>query len=622
MNAVQTHRGPDGHGLYFAPGIGLGHRRLSIIDLDGGQQPLFNEDRTVTVVYNGEIYNYQELASELAALGHRFHSRTDTEVIVHGWEEWGESCVDRFRGMFAFAVWDQPRQTLFLARDRVGIKPLYYSWLPDGRLFFASEMKALLVCPDLARNIDPTAVEDYFAYGYVPDPKSIYRDVFKLPPRHYLCQRQGKPPARSRSYWDIRISAENNRSAETITDELIDGLREAVRVRLISDVPLGAFLSGGVDSSGVVAMMAQTSTSPVNTCAIAFGEHEYDESAYANIVAERYGTRHHVRTVDPNAFDLVDRLAAIYDEPFADSSAMPTYRVCALARERVTVALSGDGGDELFAGYRRYLWHMQEERVRGLLPAWLRRPIFGFLATVYPKADWAPRFLRAKTTFQELAQNSEEAFFQSLSQLNDGLRNRLYSDRFRSELQAYHGIEVLRGHMRAAPTEDSLSKVQYADMKMYLPGDILTKVDRASMANSLEVRVPMLDHRFLGWAFGVPSELKLKNREGKHILKTALEPHVPKEILYRPKMGFSIPLRDWFRGPLRERVRAAVTGPTLDETGWFNKSFLRSLIDQHQSGRRDNSTVLWSLLMFESFLRRVHHGTNVVVGGTPAEVGG
>jgi asparagine synthase (glutamine-hydrolysing) len=605
MNSSLHHRGPDAGGVHLEPGVALAHRRLSIIDLSTGQQPLYNEDGSVGVVFNGEIYNFQGLVKELADAGHRFRTRSDTEIIVHGWEQWGASCVTRFRGMFAFALWDRNRETLFLARDRLGVKPLYYAQLPDGHWIFGSELKALLVHPGLSRVIDPLAVEDYFAYGYVPEPRTIFKGVFKLPPACTLSLKRGSPGAAPVEYWDAPFKVGAVPSEEEAREELIVRLRESVKLRLISEVPLGAFLSGGVDSSGVVAMMAGLSSDPVVTCSISFGDPAYNESAYARTVADRYRTQHHVEQVDPDDFSLVDRLATLYDEPYADSSAIPTYRVCELARKTVTVALSGDGGDENFGGYRRYRWHMNEERVRSLLPLGLRRPLFGLAGWLYPKADWAPRVLRAKSTLQALARGSVEAYFHSVSQLHDGMRRRLFSERFRGELQGYAAVEVLKRHAARAPSDHPLSLIQYLDLKTYLVGDINTKVDRASMAHSLEVREPLMDHPLVEWLSSLPPEFKLHGGEGKRLLKKALEPYLPPEILYRPKMGFAVPLAKWFRGPLREPVRKAVLGPVLADTGWFNEAYLLRLVEEHQSGVSDFSTPLWALLMFESFLRNV-----------------
>lgn len=603
MNQVQFHRGPDEGGTFVEPGVGLAHRRLSIIDLSSGQQPLFNEDHSVVVVFNGEIYNFPALTEELKAAGHVFRTHCDTEVIVHAWEQWGAGCVKRFRGMFAFALWDKRRETLLLGRDRLGKKPLFYAHLPDGQLLFGSELKILLQYPGLPREIDPQAVEEYFAFGYVPDPKTIFRHVRKLPPAHTLELRRGEAPSAPRAYWDIPFAELPPMSEAQAAEELLARLREATRIRLVSEVPLGAFLSGGVDSSAVVAMMAGLSSEPVKTCSIAFNDPAFDEAAFAQQVADRFHTEHRVETVDPDDFSLLDTLASLYDEPYADSSALPTYRVCQLARRQVTVALSGDGGDENLAGYRRYKWHSYEEKLRAALPLGLRRPLFGFLGKVYPKADWAPRVFRAKTTFEAMARDTVEGYFHGVSVMSDRLRAPLYSAAFRRELQGYHALDVMREHASRSPTDHPLSLIQYLDMKTYLPGDILTKVDRASMAHSLEVRVPLLDHELVEWISGLSPDLKLRGGEGKYLFKKALEPVLPHDILYRPKMGFAVPLAAWFRGPLRERLRTAVLGPTMADSGIFDMNYVASLVEQHQSGRRDHSAALWSLLMFDGFLR-------------------
>jgi asparagine synthase (glutamine-hydrolysing) len=614
MNESQHHRGPDEGALHLEPGLAFGHRRLSIIDLSTGQQPLANEDGSVWVVFNGEIYNYQELIPELTALGHAFRTRSDTEVIVHAWEAWGPDCVQRFRGMFAFALWDRTAETLFLARDRLGVKPLHYALLPDGQLLFGSELKSLLAHGGLAREIDPPAIEEYFALGYVPEPRTIFKGARKLPPAHTLTLRRGAPLPPPEQYWDVAFTLDRTPSEAEATEELVRRLRESVRLRLISEVPLGAFLSGGVDSSAVVATMAGLSADPVNTCSIAFDDPAFDESRYAQMVAERYRTRHFVDRVESDDFDLVDTLARVYDEPYADSSAIPTYRVCQLARRHVTVALSGDGGDESFGGYRRYRLHAMEERVRSALPLTVRRPVFGLLGRAYPKADWAPRALRAKTTLQALARDSVEAYFHSVSILRDGLRQRLFSNSLRADLGGYSAVEVFRQHARRANRDDPLALVQYLDLKTYLVGDINTKVDRASMAHSLEVREPLMDHLLVEWLAQLPSSLKVRGQEGKFLLKKAFEPHLPSDLLYRPKMGFAVPLARWFRGPLRERLRAALLGGGLAETGYFNPAVLRELLEQHQSGVRDHSAPLWTLLMFDAFLR----GAGALPAAAPA----
>ncbi len=607
MNDSQFHRGPDQDGLHIEEGVGLGHRRLSIIDVSSGKQPLYNEDETVVVVYNGEIYNFQELAQELQAAGHTFRTRCDTEVIVHAWEQWGAACVERFRGMFAFAIWDRNKNTLFMARDRIGIKPLYYSVLPDGQLLFASELKALMVHPGLQTKIDPRAVEDYFAYGYVPEPKTIFENTYKLLPGYTLTVERGKPVPQQREYWDVPFQLAPVMDEQEASEELIRRLREAVDIRLVAEVPLGAFLSGGVDSSAVVAMMAGLNESAVNTCSISFGDPAFNEASYAQQVATQYETDHRVEQVDPNDFDLVAKLGGLYDEPYADSSAMPTYRLCELARKNVTVALSGDGGDENFAGYRRYRWHTYEERVRSTMPLGLRRPLFGVMGKVYPKADWAPKIFRAKTTFEAMARDTSQGYLHSVSILSDAQRQQLFSSKFKNDLQGYHAVEVMRHHARRAPTDHPLSLVQYLDMKTYLPGDILTKVDRASMAHSLEVRVPLLDHKFVEWISSLPPGQKLKGTEGKYIFKKSLQPYLSEDILYRKKMGFAVPLASWFRGPLRDRVQNAILGESLASTGIFERRFLQQIVEHHQSGRRDYSAPIWTLLMFESFLHRLQH---------------
>ena len=603
MNDVQFHRGPDEGGVHFEPGVALAHRRLSIIDLSSGQQPLFNEDGSVAVVFNGEIYNFQQLVPELKALGHVFHTHSDTEVIVHAWEAWGEDCVQRFRGMFAFALYDRNRDTLFLARDRLAVKPVFYALLDDGTLAFGSELKVLMQHPGLDRQLDPLAVEEYFALGYVAEPRTIFCGAKKLGAGETLCIRRGEPVPEPKRYWDVRFTLDNPLSLEDATAELTARLRESVRLRMISEVPLGAFLSGGVDSSAVVAVMAGLSDAPVNTCSIGFDDPQFNESEFAQMVADRYRTRHYVETVKSDDFDLIDTLAALYDEPYADSSAIPTYRVCQLARKKVTVALSGDGGDESFGGYRRYRSFLMEERLRERVPDGVRQPLFSLLGRVYPKADWAPRVFRAKTTFQALARDSVEAYFHSVSILRGDMRTQLFSADFRRRLGGYDALEVFRRHAANAETDDPLALIQYLDLHTYLVGDINTKVDRASMAHSLEVREPLMDHPLVEWLASLPSSLKIKGNKGKYLFKKAMEPLLPNEVLYRPKKGFAVPLARWFRGPLKQRMRDAVLGDTLAATGIFNRTYLQHLVDAHESGARDYSGPLWTLLMFEAFLR-------------------
>lgn len=605
MNESQHHRGPDEGGLYVAPGIGLGHRRLSVIDLATGQQPLCNGDGSVVVVFNGEIYNYQPLMAELQALGAVFQTHSDTEVIVHAWQAWGAQCVERFRGMFAFALWDSRQQTLFLARDRMGVKPLHYAMLEDGMLLFGSELKSILAHGGLRRDMDPLAVEEYFALGYVPQPRTIFQAVKKLPPAHTLTVRRGRPLESTVPYWDLRFTLNSVISQADAQSELVHRLRDAVSVRMVSEVPLGAFLSGGVDSSAVVALMAGLSPSPITTCSMGFDTAGFDESTFAAQVATRYQTHHWTKVVGSADFDLIDTLARLYDEPYADSSAIPTYRVCELARRHVTVALSGDGADEAFGGYTRYRTHLREERMRSLLPIGVRGPVFGVMGRVYPKADWAWRMLRAKTTFESMARDSVEAYFHAVSVLKGPMRHALFTDRFKADLGGYSALEVFRRHADQAQTQDPLALIQYLDLKTYLPDDINTKVDRASMAHGLEVREPLMDHSLVEWLATLPSHQKVQGAQGKVLLKKSMEPYLSQGVLYRPKMGFAVPLADWFRGPLKQRLRDTVLGAQLLDTGWFDPVYVRSLVDAHQSGARDHSAPLWSLMMFEAFLRNV-----------------
>lgn len=605
MNDSQHHRGPDEGSVYLEPGLGFGHRRLSIIDIATGQQPLFNADGSVAIVFNGEIYNYQTLMVELIQLGYQFHTKSDTEVIVHAWEAWGVDCVKRLRGMFAFAIWDRNQQTFFIARDRLAVKPMYYALLDDGMFLFGSELKSVMAHGGLKREIDPQAVEEYFALGYVAEPRTIFRQAKKLEGGHTLLIRHGEPLPAPVEYWDVRFTLDEKIGEQEACTELDRRLRESVKLRMISEVPIGAFLSGGVDSSAVVATMAEISDAPVNTCSIAFTDPKFNESQFAQTVADRYKTNHFVETVESDDFGLLDTLAALYDEPYADSSAIPTYRVCQLARKHVTVALSGDGGDETFGGYRRYRLHMMEEGMRSALPLALRKPVFGFLGNVYPKADWAPRVFRAKTTFQAMARDSVGAYFHTMSLLSDEMRDKLYSDSFKSQLAGYHAREVFERHAAKADTDDALALIQYIDLHTYLVGDINTKVDRASMAHSLEVREPLMDHELVEWMARLPSSLKLRGGEGKYLLKKAMEPHLPHDIMYRPKMGFAVPLARWLRGPLRQRVHEALLGGRMRDSGLFNMKAIQQILDQHDSGLRDHNTPIWVLLMFDAFLRRV-----------------
>jgi asparagine synthase (glutamine-hydrolysing) len=606
MNAALLHRGPDEGTELTEAGVGLGCRRLAIIDVPLGHQPVLNEAGDVAVVFNGEIYNHPELRRELEAKGHHFRTNSDTEVLAHGWEQWGEQLPDRLNGMFAFAIWDRREHCLFLARDRLGEKPLYYLTTRDGWFYFASELKALRHVPGFDASLDPMAIEDYFAFGYVPDPRTIFRAAFKLPPAHKLLLRAQASP-QLRSYWDVSAGDPLTGSEREFSEELFGRLSQSVRMRLAAEVPLGAFLSGGIDSSAVVAVMARTLDRHVQTCSIGFDDPHYDERRYAKLAAKEFGTDHQIELVGPDE-QIVEALPRVFDEPFADSSAIPTFALSRLAKRRVTVALSGDGGDELFAGYRRYKFHVYEERLRRAVPLRLRRPLFGSAARLYPKLDWAPRPLRAKSTLAALAAETIDAYSEAVSILPEPNRRRLYSAELRQALDGYRAVDGLREHAARAPMRDPLSLAQYLDLKTYLPGDILVKVDRTGMAHSLEVRMPFLDHTFVDWAARLPARTKLRGGNSKLVLKEALKGRVPKPIFDRPKMGFSIPLADWLRGPFRPRLESAIAGALLNGCGWFEPAALARLSAAHQSGRSDHSAELWALLMFEGFLRTLAPG--------------
>lgn len=593
MADVLAHRGPDGEGFYFGESIGLAHRRLSIIDLEGGKQPLCNEDATVWTVFNGEIYNYLELKDELLARGHTFTTHSDTEVIVHLYEDEGPGLFERLRGMFAIAVWDARNRRLILGRDRLGKKPLYYSFFGDT-LAFASEMKSLLQIPELPRELDNEALADYFSLMYVPSPKSIFKSIRKVQPGHYLVvDRHGHS---EKSYWDLHFDPVDDKSEEQWCEELLGAYEEAVRLRLRSDVPLGAFLSGGVDSSSVVALISKLNNGKVNTCTVGFDEKEFDESAAAATFANTLHTNHHEERVRPDALPIIEKLAWFYDEPFADSSAVPTYYVSQAARRHVTVALSGDGGDENFAGYRRYYHDLAENRFRAYFPPVVRKYIFGALGHIYPKLDWAPRVFRAQATFRAFSRSPVEGYFYSVSGIKPELKKLLLSADFRQSLNGYDSAGLFEDFYNRQPQADHLSRLQYLDIKTYLVEDILVKVDRASMANSLEVRCPILDHKFMELVTRIPSSLKLKGARGKYIFKKALSSLLPRDVLMRQKQGFAVPLAIWFRNELKELSADLLLSE--DPLGVLEPLTVRKLWDRHQSGRSDFSTALWMILMY------------------------
>ncbi|MEP7348731.1 MAG: XrtA/PEP-CTERM system amidotransferase [Sphingorhabdus sp.] len=605
MTDAIAHRGPDGSGVWTAPGVGLGHRRLSIIDLNGGAQPMHSDDGALTLSFNGEIYNFMDLRKELEAVGYVFRTNSDSEVILHGWRHWGPDCVSHFHGMFVFAIYDARTRQLFLARDRLGVKPLFYAPIADGSIIFGSELKALTAHPALRREADLAAVDDYLAFGYVPDHASIIRGVKKLPAGHFLLLQQGRPLPQPVEYWDIDFSKRVKGSQSELEEELLRLMRQAVTSRMVADVPLGAFLSGGVDSSSVVALMAEHSRQPVKTCSIGFDVGALDESEYAETVARRFATDHRNRKVAADDFALIDMLAHHFDEPFADGSALPTYRVCEMAREQVTVALSGDGADEAMAGYRRHVFHHNEERVRGLLPQSVRGALFGRLGRVYPKADWAPRPLRAKTTLLSLARSGAEGYTNAVSLTNPEQRRALYSRRSRNIIGDYRAEAYMERLMVCAPARSGLDQAQYADMKLWLPGDILTKLDRTSMAVGLEAREPLLDHRLLEFAASLPENMRVRRGQGKYLMKQTMERYLPKDILYRPKMGFVTPIGQWFRGPLAEAARNLATSPVLSQVEWFDNAVIAKAAEDHISGRVNNDRLLWQLVMLEKSVSKL-----------------
>jgi asparagine synthase (glutamine-hydrolysing) len=610
-----THRGPDAHGYCIGghvpnperlpgevrvmpkprnafgagtPAVGLAHRRLSIIDLSGGAQPLCNEDGTVWVVFNGEIYNFMALRSELIACGHRFQTASDTETIVHAWEEWGERCLARLNGMFAFAIWDGRSGRLFIARDRIGKKPLYY--LCDGdRFLFGSELKAILAHPGVRREIDPTAVADYFKYLYVPDPKTIYRGIRKLPPAHYLLLERGR--ATVHPYWDVSLAPDAAGGEKELAERLLSLLQECTTERLVSEVPLGAFLSGGVDSSGIVALMARSQQAPPVTCCIGFDDPAHDESPFAREVAALLGTDHREYVVRDGFSDLIAALPGFFDEPFADSSALPTYCVCHMARRAVTVAISGDGGDESFGGYHKYVLDGYERLVGRLVP----RPL---LSTVHALCSGSsPLFRRARTLTAAAAKDPARAYYETNTFVTDHELAGLLARPLQAELKGYDPFGYTEGFFSRADAPDHLSRLLYTDLKTYLPGDILVKVDRMSMANSLEVRSPLLDYRVVEFAAALPAALKIRRTDKKYLLKKAFGKVLPEEIFRRPKHGFTVPLDRWFRSEIRELAQRSLLGsPALAE--FLDPSSVRKLWDQHQRGEAQRGQLLWSLLMF------------------------
>lgn len=595
MTDAIVHRGPDAAGLYVDDQVALGHRRLAIIDLDGGQQPMAALGGELQIVFNGEVYNFAALRTELEALGHRFNSRSDTEVVLLSYLQWGEGCFARFNGMFALAIWDARTRSLVLARDRTGKKPLYYHRTPDG-IAFASELKALRAADACPTQIDPEALDCYFTLGYVPAPRSIFRGVRKLRPARSL--RVSESGDRELQYWALRFGAARPRSVEDATDEFEELLLSAVQCRLVSDVPLGAFLSGGLDSSLVVSAMAELGGRPVETHSIGPADGGDGELPLARQVAAHLGTRHHEFRVDSDIDGILEKMIWHLDEPLADSSAVPTWHVSRLARQHVTVALSGDGGDEAFGGYTsRYVPHLVESRWRAALPAALRSAVFGPLGRAWPASARLPRPLRLKTILGNLAVDDARAYARDLAWLRDETRQALYAPALLESLRGFTPLELVAARYRSDdPAMDALSRAQQADMDLYMTDDVLAKVDRMSMAHSLEVRCPLLDYRILEFAATLPRELKLGMRDGKRVLRRAAERRLPAAVSAAPKQGFSIPAAEWLRGPLASRFEALALAQGSPLHEYIDPTALRGVWREHLSRHRDHGVTLWALM--------------------------
>ena len=616
MASTIAHRGPDDEGIYVKDGIGLGHRRLSIIDLSPlAHQPMSNEDGTIWIVFNGEIYNFLDLKKDLIKRGHIFRSHSDTEVILHLYEEEGTECVQKLRGMFAFAIWDDNNKSLFLTRDRVGKKPLYY-WYDKNTFVFASEIKAILQDITFQRRPDYLAIHHYLTFQDVPSPLNAFEGIKKLPPAHYLILKNGQ--IEIKRYWKLSYLPKHKLGVEEIKREIVERLKEAVKIRLISDVPLGAFLSGGIDSSATVALMAGMMDEPVKTFSIGFKEESYNELRYAKMVAERYKTDHTEFIVEPKAMEVIDKLVWHYNEPFADSSAIPTYYVSKLAREHVTVILNGDGGDENFAGYGRYAANEFSRKIHNFFPTPAARAILPFVMLLPHGKDPKNFFWRLKRFLQEYLKSPELRNGHWLCHFTNEMKSELYTDGFTDKVSV-DSFELLFDKYRDAEADSFLDKTLYADVMMYLPDDLLVKVDVASMANSLEARSPFLDHEFMEFVAGIPSELKLKGRTTKYILKEALRGILPDEVLFREKMGFGVPIDHWFRNELRDMAYDVILSERAIARGYFKKEAVEKILDEHVSGKWNWHYHIWNLLMLELWHRMfIDQDVNMISEGSYA----
>ncbi len=596
------HRGPDGSGHFCDDQIALGHRRLSIIDLAGGHQPLGNEDGNLQIVFNGEIYNYLELRAGLVQRGHCFRTQSDTEVLVHLYEEAGERLPEYLNGMFALAIWDRRKRELFLARDRFGEKPLYYAEnLAGTRFAFGSELKAFTALPQFNAAISAPRLADFLALSYVPDPGTIYQGICKLLPGHSLLVKANG--FSTRRYWQIKFDAGTPKLPDTL-EELRALTSDAVQRRMISDVPLGAFLSGGVDSAAVVGLMSQHSSRPVKTFSIGFQNKEFDELSYARLVADRYHTEHSEEIVDAADPEMLDMLSRHFDEPFGDSSAIPMLHLAKMTRKHVTVALSGDGADEIFGGYRRYYFGILEEKLRSRFPEWFRASVIRVGAGLYPKFDYLPQVFRAKTLLQNLSMNLADSYFTSMSTFRDTSLDDILSPELQRQLAGYSPRESFRARFAPYAHLPPLTQLQAVDLETYLPGDILVKTDRATMAYSLESRPPWLDHRLAELGFRLPPEWHIRGSARKHLFKQVVAPLVPAPILERPKMGFSVPLSQWFKNGLCDHLKSSMKSSGFAD--YFNQPGVERIIAQHLSGQHNHQQKLWNILIFVRWREKIN----------------
>ncbi len=610
LSALNTisHRGPDARGYWTGEGVGLGHRRLSIIDLSGGDQPIGNEDGRIQVVFNGEIYNYRELKRELEGKGHRFATNSDTEVLVHLYEEMGERLVERLRGMFAFAIWDDRRKELLLGRDRVGQKPVYY-YHHQGRFLFGSEIKAILAFGEVDRSLDYEALEDYLTFGVIPGERSIFRHIRKLPPAHTLRVRQEDFGLSLRRYWQLEGEPDESLTEAGWLEAIDEKLAETVKAHQIADVPVGAFLSGGLDSSAIVASMQQAVGEPLKTFSMGFQDRRFSELPYARKVADYLRTDHYEDVITPGAVESLAALTQFYDEPFADSSAIPTMAVARLAREHVKVVVSGDGGDEAFGGYTRYAHDLREGAVRRRLPVWFRKSFLSPIGQMWPKADWLPRVLRAKTLLTNLSLEPAAAYANTISICRPELRRQLLTPGVQSQLAGYRPEDRLLAPFRRG--RDLLQSMLLSDVELLLPDDFLVKVDRASMAVGLEVRPPLVDHEFLELAIRIPSRFKIRGGESKAIFKTLARNKLPAETIDRPKQGFEIPVDAWLRGPLRPFVEDSLLAESAPVANLINQSTVRTMYRRHCAGVGRHGGVLWSLLVLAEWMQVYASSPNV-----------